>query len=83
MTLIKESGFRPCNVDLIVHAETPKMSPYKKSMAESVARLIDLSPDRVGIKAKTNEGFGDIGAADAIACTAVALLVQTGSGPGS
>jgi 2-C-methyl-D-erythritol 2,4-cyclodiphosphate synthase len=75
MGRIRARGFKPCNIDLVVHAEAPKMSPYKRTIAESIAALTELEPDRVSVKAKTNEGLGPVGHADAIACTAVASLV--------
>ncbi len=75
MKRICERGFVPCNLDIIVHAEAPKMSPHKRSMAESIAGLIGLSSDCVSVKAKTNEGMGPLGREDAIACTAIVSLV--------
>lgn len=68
--------FEPCNVDLIVHAEQPKLSRYKKDMAASIAELLDIHASRVSVKAKTNEGMGPLGTADAIACTAIALVAE-------
>jgi 2-C-methyl-D-erythritol 2,4-cyclodiphosphate synthase len=70
-------GYQPSNIDVIVHAEAPKLTPYKKNMAESIAGLTNLSPGDVSVKAKTNEGMGPLGSADAIACTAVALITKT------
>ena len=74
MEMIREKGLAPRNIDLIVHAEAPKMSPYKREIAESIAALTDLTPERVNVKAKTNEGLDAVGRAEAVACTAVALL---------
>ena len=79
MERVKSRGFTVGNLDIIVHAEAPKLSPYKLRMAASIAALTDVTPDRVSIKAKTNEGLGPLGSADAIACTAVALLVYNES----
>jgi len=64
------------NIDVIVHAEAPKLTPYKRQMADSIASLLRVSSDRVSIKAKTNEGLGPLGCADAIACTAVAAIIR-------
>ena len=75
MTRVRERGFRVGNVDLIIHAERPKMSPYKRKMAETIAKLVGVAPESVSVKAKTNEGMGPVGCADAIACTAVALVM--------
>lgn len=78
MERIRAKGYAACNLDVIVHAEAPKMSPYKRRIAESIASLIGLTPEDVSVKAKTNEGMGPLGHADAIACTAVALLTRPG-----
>ena len=79
MLRVHKKGFRACNLDVIVHAEAPKLSPYKRRMAESIAALVGLSPDDVSVKAKTNEGMGPLGQSDAIACTAVASLRSCGA----
>ena len=77
MERIRAKGFGVSNLDVIVHAEAPKMSPYKRPMAESIAKLAGVAVDRVNVKAKTNEGVGPLGHADAIACTAAALMVSS------
>jgi 2-C-methyl-D-erythritol 2,4-cyclodiphosphate synthase len=74
MPMIQAKGFRPGNIDIIVHADVPKLSPYKPRMAESIAALTGIEADRVSVKAKTNEGMGPLGHADAIACTAIASV---------
>ncbi len=75
MERVQATGFEAGNLDVIIHAEAPKMSPYKRRIAESIASLTGLSPQRVSVKAKTNEGMGPLGYADAIACTAIASLI--------
>jgi 2-C-methyl-D-erythritol 2,4-cyclodiphosphate synthase len=77
MKRVNERGFRACNLDIIIHAEAPKMSPFKRRIGESIAELTGVDPDRVSVKAKTNEGMGPLGYAEAIACTAVALIEAT------
>ena len=62
------------NVDVIIHAEEPKLAQVKGQMKRCVAELLGIDFTAVNIKAKTNEGFGDVGAGDAIAATAIALL---------
>jgi 2-C-methyl-D-erythritol 2,4-cyclodiphosphate synthase len=75
---VRAKGYRAGNIDVIVHAEAPKISPHKQPIAISIAALTELSPDRVSVKAKTNEGIGAVGQGDAIACTAVALVISEG-----
>ena len=74
---VTSRGYEPVNIDVIVHAEAPKLTPYKRRMAESIAGLTNLSPGDVSVKAKTNEGMGPLGSADAIACTAVVLITKS------
>ncbi len=75
MERVTARGFKPGNIDIIIHAEQPKMTPHKRRIAESVAHLTSLPAESVSVKAKTNEGLGPLGQAGAIACTAVVGLV--------
>ncbi len=72
-----ELGYALSNVDLIVHAERPKLSPHKQTIRQSVAALVGLPAERISIKAKTNEGTGAIGRGEAIGCTAIVGLTAT------
>ena len=78
---ISERGFTLGNIDLVIHAEAPKLSPMKKVIRESIAAAMEISPELISVKAKTNERMGPIGRGEAIACTAVALLVSDSSRP--
>ena len=73
---VTQAGYHPNNVDLIVHAEKPKLTDYKRAIAASIADLTALDPSAVSVKAKTNEGLGPLGHADGIACTATATVVR-------
>jgi len=72
----KAAGFTPGNVDLIIHAERPNLSPYKTRIAESIAGLLDIPVSAVNVKAKTNEGLGPVGRREGIACTVTATLIS-------
>jgi len=71
---LRHHGMDIVNVDCVILAERPKMAPHLTSMRETVAGLLDVSADQVGIKAKTGEGIGPIGNAHAIAARAVVLV---------
>jgi 2C-methyl-D-erythritol 2,4-cyclodiphosphate synthase len=43
-------------------------------MIESIARVLELDPGAINLKAKTAEGFGAVGRAEAIEVQAVVLL---------
>ena len=69
-----EEKWEIVNVDLTVHAEEPKLGQYKGQMKRSISGILDVDFNNVNVKAKTNEGLGEIGAGHAIAATAIALL---------
>ncbi len=71
---LEEKRWEVVNVDLIIHAEEPKLAPVKGQMQRCIAGLLDIDFTSVNVKAKTNEGLGEIGAGQAIAATATALL---------
>ena len=62
------------NVDLTIHAEAPKLGPLKGQIRRCIAGLLGMDFACVNVKAKTNEGLGEIGAGEAMAATAIALL---------
>ncbi|HEV3137317.1 MAG TPA: 2-C-methyl-D-erythritol 2,4-cyclodiphosphate synthase, partial [Pirellulales bacterium] len=67
-------GFRIVNLDCIVFAQLPKLSPYKQAIRERIAALLGVPADCVGLKAKTGEGVGSIGREEAIMAQCVVLL---------
>jgi 2-C-methyl-D-erythritol 2,4-cyclodiphosphate synthase len=74
MVLIRERGWRVVNVDTVVVAERPKLRPRIEAMRAALAARMGLEPDRVGVKATTNERLGPTGREEGIASYAVALL---------
>ena len=74
--IVAASGYVVLNVDVIVIAERPKMAPHADAMRGNIARALGITPDRVSIKGKTNEGVGSIGAGESIAVHAVALIAR-------
>ena len=71
---LEEKRWVVVNIDLIIHAEEPSLEQVKGQMKRAIASLLGIDFTAVNVKAKTNEGFGEIGAGDAIAATAIALL---------
>ena len=62
------------NLDLTIRAEKPKLAEHKNRLRQSLAGLLSLDPERIGVKAKTNEGFDAVGEGRAIACEAALIL---------
>jgi 2-C-methyl-D-erythritol 2,4-cyclodiphosphate synthase len=73
-SLLSQSGFQIENIDSNILAERPKLLPHFPSMREKISATIGISAERISIKAKTMEGIGIIGAEEAIAAHAVALI---------
>ena len=67
-------GAKIVNVDCIVFAEAPKLSPHKGAIRARLAELLGVPPDRVGVKAKTGEAVGPIGRKEAMSAEAVVLV---------
>jgi 2-C-methyl-D-erythritol 2,4-cyclodiphosphate synthase len=74
VAIVRARGFSVVNVDVVVIAERPKILPHVPAMIANVAEALAVDASRVSIKGKTNEGVDAIGAGDAIAVHAVALL---------
>ncbi|MDD5327909.1 MAG: 2-C-methyl-D-erythritol 2,4-cyclodiphosphate synthase [Phycisphaerae bacterium] len=71
---LEEKDWEIANIDVIIHADQPRLEPFKGQMKRCVAELLGIDFGVVNVKAKTDNGFGDVGAGDAIAATAIALL---------
>jgi len=57
------AGYRIANVDSTLILATPKIGPHAAAIRENVAKLLGISADCVGLKAKTPEGLGTDNAA--------------------
>lgn len=77
---VREAAFEVESVDSTVIAERPRLSPHVPAMRERIARALGVGPERVNVKATTNEGIGAIGRGEGIAAMAVALLREMGDG---
>ncbi len=71
---VQGAGWTPVNVDCTVHAQAPRLSPYRDAMRASIAALLRLPPDAVNVKAKTAERLGFVGRGEGISAAAVCLL---------
>ncbi len=72
--LVRQDGWKIVNLDLIVFAQTPKLSPYKEKIQNRIAGILEIPPENVNVKAKTGEGIGIIGRKEAISAEAIVLL---------
>ena len=75
---VRARGGRIANADVTLIAEAPKVGPHRAAMTEAMAAMLSISPDRVSIKATTNERLGFIGREEGIAAIATATVVYPG-----
>jgi 2-C-methyl-D-erythritol 2,4-cyclodiphosphate synthase len=73
--IVRRAGWRLNQSDVTVVAQAPKLAPYVEAMRVRLAAALEVSPEAISIKAKTNEGMGFIGRGEGIAVMAVATLV--------
>lgn len=71
---IKKEGWELNNLDCVVETEKPKFLSWRQKVIESIAKVLQVSQDRVFVKAKTNEKLDSVGAGDAIKAYCVCLI---------
>lgn len=74
MDRVQQAGWQIINLDCVVLAERPKLLPYRSAICETIAKILGVSIDRVGLKGKTGEKSGEIGQGKIIQAQCVCLL---------
>ena len=70
------AGYRVGNVDVTMIAQKPKLKDFIPQMMENIASDLAIAPDRVNVKATTEEQLGFTGDGSGMACHAVCLLEE-------
>jgi 2-C-methyl-D-erythritol 2,4-cyclodiphosphate synthase len=73
---VREAGWELVNLDCVVLAQRPKLSPMKSAIRQRIAAILEVSPEQIGLKGKTGESVGPIGREEAIVAECVALLAK-------
>ena len=63
------------NIDISLVLEQPKIAPYKKEIAQNLAKNLFLKPNQVNVKATRGEGLGFVGRSEGAICYAISLLM--------
>lgn len=71
---LRGNGWEIGNIDATVLAQAPKLAPHIPQMREKIAAALGIGPDRVSVKATTEEGLGFTGEKAGIAAHAVCLI---------
>ena len=74
--VLRTRGWRLSNADCTVIAQRPKLAPYIESMRETIAEAAGVEPDRISVKATTEEKLGFTGSGEGIAAHAVVLIEE-------
>ena len=76
--MVEARGFGILNVDATIIQEKPKLKAYLPGMVKNIAGACRIPPDRVNVKATTNEGMGFVGRGEGVAAMAVVLIKEGG-----
>ena len=74
--LLREEGFEILDIDCVIAAQAPKLSPYREAMRENIARVCGIATENIGVKATTTERLGFEGREEGISAEAVALVCR-------
>ncbi len=77
--LVRLSGYCILDIDCVIAAQAPKLSPYRDAMRENLAHACGIEVDALGIKATTTEHLGFEGREEGISAQAVALVMRCSS----
>ncbi len=69
-------GYALSNADVTLICEAPRIAPHAAAMAERLAQIMEIAPDRVSVKATTSERLGFTGRGEGIAALATVTLVR-------
>mgnify|MGYP004582686897 FL=1 len=73
---ISEKGYRVGNIDVTMIAQRPKLKDYIPQMQANIAAAVGTTPDRVNVKATTEEKLGFTGTGEGMSCHAVCVLEE-------
>ncbi|MFC6486798.1 bifunctional 2-C-methyl-D-erythritol 4-phosphate cytidylyltransferase/2-C-methyl-D-erythritol 2,4-cyclodiphosphate synthase [Nitratireductor sp. GCM10026969] len=79
--LVRERGGRIANADITLICEAPKIGPHRTAMVAALESMLGIAPERISIKATTNERLGFVGRQEGIAALATVSVVYPGSLP--
>ncbi len=76
LKMVKGSGYRINNIGMIIEAKKPRIEPYVGDMKKSIADILMITPDMIGITATSGEGLTAFGNGMGIQVFAIATVVR-------
>jgi 2-C-methyl-D-erythritol 2,4-cyclodiphosphate synthase len=76
LATVRGHGYRVSSLDSFVVLGTVRLRPHLDQMRDNLAAALQMPPDRVSVKARSNDGIGLEGTGQAVSATAVVLIVR-------
>lgn len=74
--LLSKKGYRLVNLDTVIIAQAPRLSPHLAAMQARLAEVLKVEREAVNVKVKSGEGLDAIGREEAIAAHAICLVAE-------
>ena len=74
--LIRNKGFEIVNIDSTICLQNPKIQPYIQKMKIALSNILNITVDRISIKATTTEHLGFVGREEGVSAYAIALIYK-------
>ncbi len=75
MDIYRKRDIEIINIDSVIIAELPKLSPFKSEIRKKISSILGIETDRFNMKSKTKERVDDaVGNGEAIECYCVSMI---------
>jgi len=74
LEVMTEYGYQIGNIDVTLILEKPKVASFKPAMKQNIVSLLQTTPGRVNIKARTHERVDSVGELRSLSCHVVLTL---------
>lgn len=74
MEKVYSQGWKIENLDCVVKLEKPKFIPFRQQVIENIAKVLEVEPSQVFVKAKTGEKLPPVGTSEAVEAFVTCLL---------
>jgi 2-C-methyl-D-erythritol 2,4-cyclodiphosphate synthase len=71
---LRKKSYRIVNIDTVIVAQAPRLSPFLAAMQKRVAEVMAIEPDLLNIKVKSGEGLDAVGREEGMMAHAVCLI---------
>jgi len=72
--ILQEQGWQISNIDATIIVEEPRLASYITRMKQQISQTLDISKNKISIKASTSDRLGIVGQGDAVAAVAIVMV---------